>query len=312
MDCSKGEKVVAKAHGGPIEIFGVTVAQVDDKVRLQELDTWFDPLDMFRQIAPKGIVNKEDMNRKVNLESALDVGPDYSPQADASKTEEIAQPITSTQPTAEPIAPRHDGVKIAQEHNQPGKESTAPEQVVGTHVSESTGERADSFVPHQGADTEKPAAASNPSEDVPATLVVETAAKQGAEAELEHPDSNFHDAQEHQPKDNGTAPSTIAPHVPKSIYSSAVTGNVEDRIKMAEAGQVVDESKATGTYDAVDQHLESSSNQVHPHPHDAEKAVQPEGGEAVAVPPEAGETRMTHEEMSRITPTECPFLMNRE
>lgn len=56
---SKGEKITAKAHQGPIEIEGVTVAQVDEQVRLQRVETWFDPLEMFRQTAPNGIVNKE-------------------------------------------------------------------------------------------------------------------------------------------------------------------------------------------------------------------------------------------------------------
>lgn len=51
---SKGDKVTAKAHGGTIEIFGITVATVDDKVRLQKVETWFDPLSMFRQIDPSG------------------------------------------------------------------------------------------------------------------------------------------------------------------------------------------------------------------------------------------------------------------
>ncbi|KAL9059353.1 MAG: hypothetical protein Q9162_001222 [Coniocarpon cinnabarinum] len=55
----KGEKVIAKAHGGPIELKGTTWAWVDDKVRVKKLETWFDPLEMFRQIAPNGIVNKE-------------------------------------------------------------------------------------------------------------------------------------------------------------------------------------------------------------------------------------------------------------
>lgn len=32
---------------------------MDDQVRLQKVETWFDPLEMFRQIAPNGIVNKE-------------------------------------------------------------------------------------------------------------------------------------------------------------------------------------------------------------------------------------------------------------
>lgn len=51
--------MTAKAHGGLIEIFGITVATVDDQVRLQKIDTWFDPLSMFRQIDPDGVVTKD-------------------------------------------------------------------------------------------------------------------------------------------------------------------------------------------------------------------------------------------------------------
>jgi hypothetical protein len=54
--------VTAKAHGKTIDIQGVTVAQVDDQVRLQKVETWFDPMEMFRQIAPNGIVNKAIKN----------------------------------------------------------------------------------------------------------------------------------------------------------------------------------------------------------------------------------------------------------
>ncbi|KAH8652811.1 hypothetical protein BGZ60DRAFT_420288 [Tricladium varicosporioides] len=54
----KGEKVIAKAHGGAIDIQGITIAKVDDKVRLQSVETWFDPMEMFRQISPNGDVTK--------------------------------------------------------------------------------------------------------------------------------------------------------------------------------------------------------------------------------------------------------------
>lgn len=321
---SKGEKIVAKAHGGPIEIFGVTVAQVDDKVRLQDLDTWFDPLEMFRQIAPYGVVNKEAMNRKVAMEVALDIGSNYMPvKAEATiaveSSDEPARPISAVHPMAEPTVPENDGVKIAQEHNKPA-EQTAPEEVIPKHISNSTGEPADAFIPHQGADTEQSAVASADAQYVPAQQLVEAAATQGAEADMEKPESNFHDAQEMLPGQGGTADigkamqeksaaSETNIDVPRSIYSSSVTGNEEDRIKAAKSGSVVDESVITKTHDAVDHHLESSAEQVHPHPHDTEKDVRPEAGEAVAVPAQAEETRMTHEEMSKITAAECPFLM---
>jgi hypothetical protein len=55
---SKAEKVTAKAHGGPIDIEGVTVAHVNKEFKITKLETWMDPLEMFRQIAPEGIVSK--------------------------------------------------------------------------------------------------------------------------------------------------------------------------------------------------------------------------------------------------------------
>jgi hypothetical protein len=38
---------------------GVTVAHLSDKFQVTKLKTWFDPIDMFRQILPDGVVNKE-------------------------------------------------------------------------------------------------------------------------------------------------------------------------------------------------------------------------------------------------------------
>lgn len=55
----KSEKVTVKAHGGLIDIQGISIATVDVQARIQKIETWFDPLEMFRQIAPEGIVNKE-------------------------------------------------------------------------------------------------------------------------------------------------------------------------------------------------------------------------------------------------------------
>tara|TARA_R110002003_G_scaffold2646_3_gene24523 strand:- start:6395 stop:6964 length:570 start_codon:yes stop_codon:yes gene_type:complete len=69
---NKAEKVTAKAHGGPIDIQGVTVATVNDKVQLQSVRTWFDPMDMFRQIAPNGVVKKEEVDTTLSPAEALD------------------------------------------------------------------------------------------------------------------------------------------------------------------------------------------------------------------------------------------------
>lgn len=258
----KGEKVTAKAHGGPIDIQGVTVATVDDAVRLQAVDTWFDPLDMFRQIAPAGIVNKEVMNRKVELADALDT-----------------------------VVPQHDGVKIANEHNGPTSEhakDAAPEDLLPKHVSNGTGKPADAFVPHQGADTEKPVDKPSSKPTDTAQKIVTNAAENGTDAELSKPAANFSEA-------------------------TAASDNNASSKKTAQTAEQTDESRATGTYDAVDELLESSSEKVHPHPHDMEATVKPAAGEAVAAPADSTETKMTHEEMSKLgNAGECPFLMNRE
>jgi hypothetical protein len=67
-----GEKVTAKAHGGVIDIQGVTVASVNDKVQLQGVRTWFDPMDMFRQIAPDGVVKRESVDKGARPEDVVE------------------------------------------------------------------------------------------------------------------------------------------------------------------------------------------------------------------------------------------------
>ena len=71
----KGEKITAKAHGGPIDLKGTTWAWVDDQVRVKKLETWFDPIEMFRQIAPNGIVNKETIQPENAGIASSELGP---------------------------------------------------------------------------------------------------------------------------------------------------------------------------------------------------------------------------------------------
>lgn len=58
-----GEKVTAKAHGGKIDFQGITVIKLTDDFRIRALEIWFDPLEMFRQIAGNSGVNKEAVGR---------------------------------------------------------------------------------------------------------------------------------------------------------------------------------------------------------------------------------------------------------
>lgn len=324
--------MTCKAHGGPIEIFGITIAQVDDQTRLQAVDTWMDPLDMFRQIAPHGIVNSEPMSHKVALADALDALPD------------------------------NDGIKIAKAHEGASGvhgEDLSPESVMGKHVSNSTGQAADAFVPGQGAcpfmggsqtngnagqaphplpiralngnamnvdasptgiestdatvvDTDRPApqlVAPMPDTETKDSRL-EEATDQGAAMEV---DPQFSSPDTQMANDGETLTSKRpAEDVPRSIYSSSVTGNVEESIKAAKRDVFVDEPTATGTRDAIDEKLESSADQVHSHPKDIEQAVRPQAGEAVIAPADSRETQETMKEMSEIRPEECPAVMNRE
>lgn len=93
---NKGEKVTAKAHGGAIDIQGVTVATVNEKVQLQSVRTWFDPMDMFRQIAPNGVVKKEDVPKNVSPADALE-----DAQAGVEVPQEQTLPDRTVQTTEE-------------------------------------------------------------------------------------------------------------------------------------------------------------------------------------------------------------------
>lgn len=139
MRSSKGEKVTAKAHGGQIDIQGVTVASVDDKVRLQSVETWMDSLEMFRQIAPGGIVNKEPMNGDSKENDTL--GHEHG--TDGSAHNEPSAPIAAanTEQTATP-----------QEHNSmstdPPAAASMPSQSPALGIDEATVSAAETSTSH--------------------------------------------------------------------------------------------------------------------------------------------------------------------
>lgn len=314
---SKGEKITAKAHGGTIDILGITIATVDDKVRLQAVDTYFDPLDMFRQIAPNGIVNKQVINRKV---------------FDADKAAALDNIVV----------PDHNGIKIGQEHNGPGAEHNndakpySSSDVFHDAVSETPSQSAS----NEGTTSSATAGSAGSGSGTTVTLGDGASDATGSKdlttqtSSLDSPSSGDsaacpvagglakmsigQDACRVTGRSRGQSQSSGSAweHVSNpgsedgsdhSPYSSSVTGNIKERISQNE-----DYSAASGLHDDVDRHLEGTAEDVHPHPKTMENSVKPSAGEAVAVEPDSEETFMTHEEMSRISPSECPFLMNRE
>lgn len=295
---------------------------MDDKVRLRDVQTWMDPLEMFRQIAPHGIVNKATMNRKVDKEAALDVDPE-SAQAPteslhASESENVSRPESNVVSESRDEQTRdlgHTGLSTTQTQQTPSRPVTV--STTNPLPLGQTNSQAQSIVTsavEQGADREV--------ESIPSNAPVET--------DVIPPDSSTPSSTATTDAPNTTNPptnTTTTTH--RSIYSSPINGRVEDIINHASqtsAAVVVDDNDtfspeattttaaaATTYYDAVDQQfLEGSAEQVHPHPKDMEVRVQPRPGEAVAVGAQTEETRLTHEEMSSFAPGECPFLMNRE
>lgn len=354
---SKGEKVIAKAHGGPIEIFGVTVATVDDKLRLQSIDTWMDPLDMFRQIAPSGVVNKESTNHKAQRDEAmhgsdgLKVDHEHSPPAGDGRRQDstgaLTQPITNSNgQTSNAFAPGF-GVcpfighsttsnELATNQTQPEVDPpgflTPQPGVTEEQVLESVPFTAESLLPQSSFQMTGPGAART---DTKAKQVhVAVPALHSTEMGVDNPESIVQDeataalgtkrpklgseTQEVNHHASGMAldPVDATPQQPqavsRSLYSSAVTGDVENVMNIAEAGDYVNVSFVAGSQDKFNQKLESSAHEEHSHPKTVEEAVMPDAGEAVAAPADSQETRQTYEEMSSITPAERETMMNQE
>ncbi|KEQ84408.1 hypothetical protein M438DRAFT_405636 [Aureobasidium pullulans EXF-150] len=256
----KGEKVTAKAHGGAIDITGITVATVDDAVRLQEVNTYFDPIEMFRQIAPNGIVNKQVVDKRIDPSAALDAD-----------------------------IPSQDGVELAHKHSSVHANESSPTDTA-TSQNKTHGPSSSETCPVSGASMSAALSAGCPV----------MSAMQSSSTTSPTNSSPGSDWVKVPTNEEGT---------PRSAYSSSVTGDVEHRMS---ADNKIDYNKEADAHDEVDEHLESSAETVHPHPHTMEHAVKPVIGDAVVAGPQSEETKLAHREMSSVTKDEEPLLMNRE
>ncbi|KAL3418658.1 hypothetical protein PVAG01_10374 [Phlyctema vagabunda] len=118
-----GQKVTAKAHGGPIDIQGLTVAKVDSQLRLQSVETWFDPLTMFRQIAPNGVVNKEVSTPKpgVDITTALHGSEGHEHKAESNSN---SNPSVKLDPGEAALTPA-DSTETTMTHEEMSKVTPA-------------------------------------------------------------------------------------------------------------------------------------------------------------------------------------------
>lgn len=398
-----------------------------------------DPLAMFQQIAPQGVVNKEIMNRKVDKTEALDVGADYEKStAPAENGRPVCEINLSQRNDADPghAAPepshdtvcREENISPLQTMNESRNENTAQlestvespvgvcpfaAQVAAQHDSDTAMElmiihrtpesSALSSVPEieltadvMGSHTETllpeylPPVIRSESMDVeetaqPRTLVAsgmdidhaENLPTTGMAAITGDPTAELEQAQRSEGKrtytqmetestananstaiagskieeyqgeqgkpidtdiEIGMTEQAATSGIPRSIYSSAITGDVEDTIKIGRGSEalsepsakracndasnasqreaihsdVIDEPVAPGAYDEIDQHLAKPAAEIHPHAKGIEEAVKPDAGEAVAVPADSQEARLTYDEMSTVDPKEAESIMNRE
>lgn len=274
---SKGEKITAKAHNGPIDIEGVTVAQVDDQVRLQKVETWFDPLEMFRQIAPNGIVNKEA--RKPLVGENKDKGEHRTAQiAEANTGSQIAEKSPSiTQPKGEAEIASDGAETQIEKHKEVAM--TEKDKLSAQFI-------ADSAAPSYNPD---PLAASTSTQSTDKKQLTPSSTR------VATPESDS----KPQIKNLANAEDSEVKEIPSNSLLNQVLKTLEsvqsDLLQLS--ARVVD--------------FEARINKLEGVPSNA-TGTAPTPGNAVAAAPESEETQRTHEEMSRISAGECPFLMNQE
>lgn len=89
------------------------MAEVNDEVQLRKVETWYDPLIMFRQIAPNGAVNESARTNNIRSE-AMDIGQDRAAPGEQGVCQEI--PRTAVGSQLEAVATSNGNeVKLAQE-----------------------------------------------------------------------------------------------------------------------------------------------------------------------------------------------------
>ena len=349
---SKGEKVTAKAHGGPIELFGVTVAQVDDKVRLQTVDTYMDPLAMFRQIAPGGIVNKEPIDRKVDLAKALD--PSFAhdaAMAEDPKADHTEDPIQAGLPahgttqaasgTEIPVAEIsllgacpfafHQQVDTESETQQP--DAAAVETANGNatvqnvnRVLEETSLLAE--VPELPAERREPVSHVQAQEGAQAAEIEHEVMDLDTSAPKFEKDTvaNSEDSralshgmetgiEERCPMMQHEAVQSVfsAPELDPGVLFPAIA-NAQDMETVADVHEPVKKRRVDVVQDTPEpiMLLQEVVSPIPEYVPETQESVSPDPGEAVAAPSWSEETRKTHGEMGNISTQESSELMNQE
>jgi len=294
---SKGEKVTAKAHGGPIVITGITIATVDDQIRMQKVETWFDPMDMFRQISPKGIVTREPRNPIDPANSAS------QPQTESKNGSQV----TDSKPDAKLQEETKDGSQVI---DMKPNMKTEEEFKNGIQVSDSNPDTKPSQAQEeikngiQVADLKPNTKPSSPISSEPDTSEV---TMDNLKKMLEDFTVAFDRLAGTK---NADQMSTAAASSAESSWVGVGSENGGGSEGKGEGSDIPVEGGAVAAEEPEDNKLGVGF----------ENGTGSEGttegpavavGAAIAVPEGEEETRAVHEEMSRIAIGECPF-MNKE
>lgn len=256
----------------------MTVALVDDGLRVQKLETWFDSADMFRQIAPAGIVNRAAVDHKAGRapgELIDDVMGDGVKQAEAAKEE-------GGKDAADP-APGSAAVHT--ETEEPN--DTSPETAT------------------------KPAEpAPTPIDPIPAS----TTPTGTTTPSPSHPPALTSNVVPPSPTSTTTAStSTTTPYTTATALSPLPIASLKPTPPDDPSLTPGSTSAASNPAVPAGAHGPTAADSVppYPFPQDMADRVRPAPGEAVVAGAVSEEAERTWEEMSRVGGVECPF-MNRE
>ncbi|KAI9835041.1 MAG: hypothetical protein M1819_002593 [Sarea resinae] len=290
-----GEKVTVKAHGGPIDIEGITIAQVDDQTRLQAIETWFDPMEMFRQIAPNGIINKTVV--------PVNSSQDDTPAETAQEAKEAETQSLETMGTAVPV-----------DKPMAVEPTTITDDVANDTTTDATANS--TTIKPTDAEVSKAGAGVLDGNDADAAAAAIAARSAASGNDMTMADA-ITDAIGHgyvlvpPTTNNGSTSTTAVGDVSTEIGGNTtapaetiitataaankeLVSHPEENAHIADAGSSETPSEETLSVGAPGEH------------------VMPGPGSAVVAKPDSEETRAAHEQMAKLTPMMCPFLMNKE
>lgn len=250
---------------------------------------------MFRQIAPHGIVNRQIVAEKSSNNKASGASLKQQRETIRSDGED-----TSAVHTTDVACETKEGI-LTEVNEFPEKGADEISQASGLSDSSSWTRISESAIADQqpNEDTMAQTAIGLPSSDVLEDPAASTASTRSEAVEAAEAAAAAAEATD-------TA-DTAGKSREKTVTHEENAKEYEQMVEQLEASKAEGLQPASGEGDEgflTGSNAERSKTIEH--------AVMPGPGEAVVAPASGGDAQRTHEEMSRVTAMECPFLMNQE